>query len=166
MKDKQAYRMDHGSLRSIGNPPQLARKLASEGAKLIHIVDLDAKNGNTSNMDIYDKLTYFVNIEVECSAKKDMIERLIKVKARVVLELAPGADLSPWKKSERLLVGVVKPDYKGDAQGVHDVIVEGASDESMGRFLKLEKRIILHEPDYGKLGTENRKPVWGVLRPI
>jgi uncharacterized protein related to proFAR isomerase len=166
VKDKQAYRMDHGALRSIGNPPQLARKLSEEGAKLIHIADLDARRGTTSNMDIYDKLTYFVNIEVECNAEKDMVTRLVAVKARAAIELGPKTDLSQWKKSERLLVGIVKSDYRGGAEGVHDVILEGATDESLGRFLKLGKRVIVHEADYGKLDTGNRKLVWGVLRPI
>jgi uncharacterized protein related to proFAR isomerase len=164
VKDKQAYRMDHGSLRMMGNPTQLVKKLAEKGAKLIHIVDLDAKRGTTSNMDIYDKLTYFVNIQVECSTKKDMIERLIGVKARVVLELGP--DLSEWKKSERLLVGVAKPDYKGGAEGVHDVIIEDATEESTARFLELGKRILLSDSDYDKLDKKKQKLVWGVLRPI
>ncbi len=164
VKDKQAYRMDHGSLRMMGNPTQLVRKLSEKGAKLIHIADLDAIRGTTSNMDIYDKLTYFVNIQVECSVKKDMIERLIKVKARVVLDL--GADLSEWKKSERLLVGVATSGYHGDAEIVHDVIIEEATKESAARFLKLGKRIILYESDYDKLDEKERKLVWGVLRPI
>jgi uncharacterized protein related to proFAR isomerase len=166
VKDKQAFRKDEGRLRQIGSPTQIVRKLADSGAKLIHIIDMDAKKGITTNMDIYDKLTYFVNIEVECSEKADMIERLIHVKARVVLELSTKRDLLKWKEHERLMVGMVKPDYSQDAEGVHDVIIEDANNATIERFDKLGKRIIVFETDHRKLDTEHKKLVWGVLKPI
>jgi len=166
VKDKQAFSKRGGILRQIGNPSQIARKLADSGAKLIHIIDTDAKKGQAINMDIYDKLTYFVNIEVECSENADMIERLIRVKARVVLELSTKRDLSKWKDHERLLVGIVKPDYSRSAEGVHDVIIENADNEAIERFSILKKRIIVFSTDYEKINASSRKIVWGILRPI
>jgi len=166
VKDKQAYRMEKGDMRMAGNPAQLCRDLAGKGAKLIHIVDMDAKRGQTGNMDIYDSLTYFVNIQVECSAKKEMLEKLFTLKARVVLELPAKLDLSLLKEHERLVVGSFGPSYKGEAEGVHDVIIEGADDAAVERFAELGKRVIVYDSDYRKLKTGNRKLVWGILAPI
>jgi len=166
VKDKQGFRKDEGTLRQIGNPTQLVRKLADSGAKLIHIVDLDAKIGSAANMDIYDKLTYFVNIQVEIGENENMVERLIGVKARVVLALPTKLDLSKWKKNERLFVGLVGPDYKGNAEGVYDVIIENADNEAIKRFSILKKRIIVFSTDYEKINASSRKLVWGILRPI
>jgi hypothetical protein len=166
VKDKQAYKKGEGTLRSIGNPSQIARKLSESGAKLIHIVDLDALRGSSSNMDIYDGLTFYVNIEVESSEDEKLVGKLLAVKSRVVLELPAKTQLSKWVKSERLLVGTVGPKYKGNAEGVHDVIIEGANDMIVERLVGLGKRVIVHEADYGKLKTKNQKLVWGVLRPI
>ncbi len=166
LKDKQAFRKDEGNLRMVGNPAQLCRDLAGKGAKLVHIVDLDAKRGQPSNLDIYDSLTYFVNVEVECSAKKEMLEKLFALKARIVLELPADLDLSLLRGHERLVVGSFGPLYKGGAEGAHDVIIKDAGDAEVERFLKLGKRIIVHESDYAKLKAVNRRLVWGVIRPI
>jgi len=166
VKDKQAYKKAEGTLRSIGNPSQIARKLSESGAKLIHIVDLDAKKGSSSNLDIYDGLTYFVNIEVECSEDEKLVEKLLSKKSRVVITLPAKTALSRWEKNERLIVGIAGPDYKGDAEGAHDIIIESAGDPEVERFSRLGKRVIVHESDYPKLKTGNRKLVWGVLRPI
>lgn len=166
VKDKQAYKKGEGTLRSIGNPSQIARKLAESGAKLIHIVDLDALRGSSSNLDIYDGLTYFVNIEVECTEDEKLVEKLLSKKSRVVIALPAKTALSRWEKNERLVVGIAEPDYRGDAEGAHDIIIKSATDSEVERFSKLGKRVIVHESDYGKLKTGNRKLIWGVLRPI
>ncbi len=174
LKDKQAFRHDAGagSYRIIGNPSQICRDLAGGGAKLIHIIDLDAKKGIRSNMDIYDKLTYFVNIEVECDAKEEMLDKLFGLKARAVVQLPSKANLSEWKANERLLVGIVGAGYDGNAEGVHDVIIEnventgGAGAETLERLAKLGKRIIVHASDYENIDAKYKKWVWGVLRAI
>jgi len=166
VKDKQAFRKAEGTLRRIGNPAQLARELSGSGTRLLHVIDLDANRGQATNMDIYNSLTYFINVEVECSAKKDTMDRLFRLKARIVLELPCKLDLSEFKKNERLLVGSFGKEYDGDAAGVHDVIIKDADDAAVKRFAKLGKRIIVFESDYGKLETGNRKLVWGVIKPF
>jgi uncharacterized protein related to proFAR isomerase len=65
LKDKQFYVKQKGVLRILGNAVEIAKELGSR-YRLLHIVDLDLKKGSTANFDIYDKLTYFVNIQVEC----------------------------------------------------------------------------------------------------
>jgi len=164
VKDKQASRKDQGMLRLIGNPVFVARDMKQEGVKLIHIIDEDAKRGISNNLDIYDKLTFFINIEVECSENEMILGKLLEKKVRVVIKLPAKTDLSKWKGNERLLVGIAPSGYNGDAQGVHDVIIEDADDKKVERYAALGKRIIVNEADYKKLKT--KKKVFGVLLPI
>jgi len=163
VKDKQASRKDQGMLRLIGNPVFLARDMKQKGVKLIHIIDEDAKRGISNNLDIYDKLTFFINIEVECSENEVMVGKLLEKKVRVVLKLPAKTDLSKWKGNERLLVGIAPSGYKGNAEGVHDVIIEDANDVKVEKFAALGKRIIVDEADYRRL--KRKKAIFGVLHP-
>jgi len=163
VKDKQASRKDQGMLRLIGNPVFLARDMKQKGVKLIHIIDEDAKRGISNNLDIYDKLTFFINIEVECSENEVMVGKLLEKKVRVVLKLPAKTDLSKWKGNERLLVGIAPSGYNGNAEGVHDVIIEDADDVKVEKFAALGKRIIVDEADYRRL--KRKKAIFGVLHP-
>lgn len=150
IKDKQAFRKINGTLKILGNAVEIARKLSRE-YKLIHIIDLDLKKGNNANFDIYDKLTYFINIQVECDEEKT-IERLFGLKARVVVKLPTKLPLEKW--NERLLVGVIKNNE--DASGVHDVIILNPTKERMEKYK--EKRIIVYNEKWDK-----KTKVWGVI---
>jgi len=150
LKDKQFYVKHKRILRLMGNAVETAKRLSRE-YRLIHIVDLDLKNGSTANFDTYDKMTYFVNIEVECIENKGFVERLLKLKSRAVLDLPTKLDLGKWKKHERLLVGKITAGYTGNAEGVHDVIIEKTEDAEKFRG----KRIIAYEGYRGK--------AWGII---
>lgn len=160
VKDKQAFAKKDGILRLLGNPVFVAKDFAKKGIKLIHIIDEDAKKGMATNLDVYDKLTYFINVEVECGEHEQIIEKLLGMKARVVIRLPTKLDLKKWKEHERLLVGKVGSDYSGKAEGVHDVIVEEADEEIVRRFMDLSKRVIILETEQRRL----KNLCWGVLK--
>jgi len=161
IRDKQAFRKEGGRLRMAGKPISIAKKLKDGGAKLIHVVDLDALKGSSTNLDIYDKLTYFINVEVECAPQEELVKSLLTLKCRVVLSPG-GLDLSKIRE-KGLLVAKLQKDFRGSVGDFRDVILEGPDRESLKRFSSLGKRIIVYETDYGKLEAGNRKMVWGVI---
>lgn len=148
IRDKQAFRKEGGILRLIGKPLDYAKEQKEAGCKLIHIIDLDAIKGLQSNLDVYDNLTYLINVEVECAPQQDIITRLLNLKCRVVLPLS--ADILSMRE-KKLLVAKIPAGYSGDAEGFHDIILEDATDEEVARFVKLGKRVIIYEKDEGKL---------------
>ena len=150
IKDKQAFRKIGGTLKILGNAVEIARKLSAK-YKLIHVIDLDLEKGITTNFDIYDKLTYFVNIQVECNDEK-IAERLLNLKARVVVKLPTKLPLEKW--NERLLVGVIK--NSEDAAGVHDVILMNPTIEKIKKYK--EKRIMVFKEKWDK-----KTDVWAVI---
>jgi len=160
LKDKQAFTKSDGITKLLGNPIIVAKDYAKKGIKLIHIIDEDAKRGFSTNLDIYDKLTYFINIQVECGDHEGMIEKLIGLKARVVIRLPAKLDLKKWKDKERLLVGIIDKDYKGKAEGVHDVIIEQADEESIKKFKDLGKRVIA----FGLKDQKLNKILFGIIK--
>jgi hypothetical protein len=166
IKDKQAFSKHEGSLKIIGNPVFVAKDIAAKGTKLLHIVDEDAKKGLANNLDVYDKLTFFINIEMECGENEAIMKKLLNLKSRFVIRLPTKIDLLKLKKSERLLVGIIGSGYTGNAEGVHDVIIENADDGEVERFAKLGKRIIVYEKDFEKLKKENKLLIFGCLEPV
>lgn len=159
VKDKQAFRKKEGTMAIIGNAVDVAKKL-SKKAKLIHIIDLDALQGMSVNFDIYDKLTYLVNIEVETDPRPEIVSKLLKIKSRAVVRLP--ADLETFEKEKRLLVGKITGEYNGKTDSVHDLIIENAGDKSIEKFP--EKRIIIYEKDFEKL--REKKKIWGKINFI
>jgi len=157
VKEKQAFRKEGGILRFLGKPIDVARKLKDEGYRLIHIVDLDALALLSTNLDIYDALTYFVNVQVECAPDDTLVKKLLSLKCRVVL--APSElDLSQLKE-RKLLVAKIPKDFKGSVNDYHDIILEDADNEIVKRFLSLKKRIIIFDKDKDKVKEE----VWGII---
>ena len=154
LKDKQAFTKQKGVMRLLGNPVEIAKKFKEEGYILLHIIDLDAEKGMETNFDVYDKLTCFINIEVECN-KEHFIGRLIKIKSRVVVQLPSELNLKKWKENKRLLVGKIGKDYHEKAEEVHDLILEEPTDELFRKFK--EKRLIVYENYKGK------EKVWGII---
>lgn len=158
LKDKQAFSKRKGVMYLLGNPVETAKKLKNEGYILIHIIDLDAKKGMETNFDVYDKLTYFINIEAECGNHERFIKRLLEIKTRVVINLPSEIDLKKYSEHKRLLVGKIGKDYSGNAEEVHDLILEEPTEKLFSRFK--DRRLIVYEKYKGK------EKVWGIISSI
>lgn len=156
LRDKQAFRREGGALRLAGKPLDFAKDRKAEGCKLIHIIDLDAMSGLPTNLDVYDGLTYIINVQVECAPLLSLVRKLLALKCRVVLP--PSFDTAGLRE-EKLLVARLPPGYPGDAAGFHDVVLESADDAAMERFASLGKRVMIFAEDSGKV---TKKP-WGVI---
>lgn len=158
IKDKQAFSKEGGMMRLLGPAVEMIRQL-SQKYRLFHIIDLDLKKGSTANFDIYDKLTYFAHIQVECDDEK-AIEKLIDVNARAVVRLPTALNLGKWNK--KLLVGIVESPGE-DISGVNDVIIAGGDEktamEIMKKCEKEGKRIMLCAA--GRYGGE--KKAWAII---
>ncbi len=150
IKDKQAFVKEEGALRLLGNPVDVAKKIKDKGYKLIHIIDEDALKGMSKNLDVYDKLTYIINVQVECAPVMDLVKKLLTLRCRVVLP--PDTDVSELQE-KNLLVARIPEGYAGSASGFKDVVLEDRS--GIGRFSALGKRVMV----FGKAGNE----VWGTI---
>ncbi|HIH22827.1 TPA: hypothetical protein HA238_03805 [Candidatus Micrarchaeota archaeon] len=103
------------------------------------------------NFDMYDHLTYVVNIQVEgiatsgATSSEKLIKRLLKLNARVVVPLPSKFELSRFADKKRLLVGRIGKNFKGttDASDVFDVILVPDDKSNLERFKKSDKRIII-----------------------
>jgi uncharacterized protein related to proFAR isomerase len=153
VKDKQAFVKLSGVPRFAGNPVEVGKKLKDEGCKLIHIIDEDALKGMTKNLDVYNALTFFINVQVECAPQEEIVKKLLSLRCRVVLP--PDADISDYEE-KNLLVAKLPDDYKGDAKGFNDVIV--SSEDQAKRMLSLKKRVMM-------LG-ESKQKLWGTISPL
>ena len=147
-------------LRFIGKPIELARQLKKQGFELLHIIDSDAQKGSETNFDIYDKLTYLMHSEIECGENEDFIEQLLKINARVVINLPTKIDLKKFSNKKKLIVGKIDANYEGDVSGVYDLIIENATPENVEKYHKMKRRILVYKKDYQK-GME--KFVFGVI---
>ena len=159
IRHKQVFREDMLTL--LGKPVDVAKRLKEGGCRLIHVVDEDALSGNSSNLDIYDHLTYFINVEVECAPKEDIVRRLLSLKCRVVLSPPLPASLSGFRE-KKLLVAKVPRDYSGSLEGFHDVIVADADDAAVARFAAMGKRVMVYRKDLDRLGKV-KEALWGVI---
>lgn len=156
LKDKQFFVKKEGTMRLLGRPVETAKKLKEQGYILLHIVDLDAKT--ETNFDVYDKLTYFINIQVECGKNENLIKRLLDVNARVVVDLPTEINLEKYKEKRRLLVGRIGKNYQGNAENVYDVILAKPSSDLFSKFRN--KRLIVYEDYKGK------EKVWGIISSL
>ncbi len=160
LKDKQLFERKEGSLRLIGKPLSIAQKLKDEGFVLLHIVDTDALRGNTTNFDVYDKLTYIMNAQVECAPTLDLIEKLVAVKVRVIIALPTLVDLKQLENKKRLLIGKIDAAYTGDFNLVYDLIIENPSLLLIKKYKKEGRRIFIYKKDFTK---EMEKFIFGVI---
>lgn len=138
LKDKQFFKREDGRIKLAGNPIAVAKELRESGVRLLHIEDADIRT--VGNFDVYDKLTYIINIEVEAPCDERIIKKLLELRARVVVDL-PCAKLEKFKESKKLLVGKIK--RWGDIEGinaVNDVIV--FREEDIEKAENLGKRVI------------------------
>lgn len=161
IKDKQAFNLD---MRFLGKPIDMCKKFKEQGYKLVHIIDKDAKSGSSTNFDIYNNLTFFLNIQVEISSNEEFVKKLLKINSRVVIPPNPQFNLS--KESKKLLVAKFRADVDYDQLDIscfNDVILENADDASVDCYLAQEKRIMVFESDFKKLSKEKAKKIWGIL---
>jgi hypothetical protein len=149
LKGKQAFRMDTGSMRMLGNAAQLVRSLSDEYA-LFHIIDQDALKGNKSNFDLYDHLTYFTHVQVECKPDQKLISALLKMEVRVVVNLPSSLDFEKFGKKKSLIVGKVKPGFAEPFPPIREIILDGKDDELAKRILSEDKRLFVRKEHYPK----------------
>ncbi|MDD5337322.1 MAG: hypothetical protein PHS02_02460 [Candidatus ainarchaeum sp.] len=139
-RDKTAFSEKEGIRRRLGRPMDLLSSIP-KNVKLLHIVDLNAKNGNATNFDLYDHMMYKFNVEVETAPEPAILKKLFAFGARAVVELPLGKDLKAFEGS-RLLVG--KTDGKEIDGFVHDYYVEAENLEIIASLAKKGKRVFVH----------------------
>lgn len=155
VKDKQAFAKSGSIPRLLGNPVEIAKELKGDGCKLIHIIDEDALKGMAKNLDVYSAMTYFINVQVECAPREEIVRKLLSLRCRVVLP--PEADISSYEE-KNLLVAKLPEGYRGRADGFRDVIAQDA--KTAERMIKMKKRVML-------VGTGgDTKSLWGAIRPM
>lgn len=148
LKDKQAFTKENGLLRLLGKPIDIAKQWKKDGIGLLHIIDLDALKGLGTNFDVYDKLSYIMHVEVECGEHPTFIEKLLTINTRVVLSLPSKLDLEKFTDNRRSLVGKISPDFDGSTEQVHDLLIENATLQSVQKFAKSGKRVLIYKKDY------------------
>ncbi len=144
LKGKQVFRKGKATYRLVGSPIPLIKKKVKEGFEVFHIKDLDALNGNATNLDIYDHLTQFTHVQVECLEKETLVKKLLGLRVRVILKL-PIKKIYP-KEYEKLIVGKAEPGYKGPLN-CHDVFLDGEDKELARRIKKEKKRLIINKEE-------------------
>ena len=139
IRDKLIFTEEQGSIRQLGKPMDILRRLAEE-TKLLHIVDMNALNGNMTNFDVYDHMTYALNIEVECAPREEQVKKLIARGARAVFRLPCALDLSAFGKNRRLLVGKTNGTDTND--DVFDYYIESEDIKIVEKVCKLKRTIV------------------------
>ena len=107
------------------NPIDIAKKWESEGADMLHLVDLDATLGKGSNLDIIKKILDSVSIPVEVAGglrNESIVKDVAKISDRVVLGTLAFNDKSLLKSllielgSKKIVVSV---DHKDGEIVIH-----------------------------------------------
>ena len=154
LQGKKAYKKQLGTLKPMGSAIKIAKRLRERlGTELVHIVDLDALNGKKTNYDIYDHLTFIMYVQVEVKPDPDLIKRLLRIDARVVIDLPTKLDLKQFEEKKRLIVGKITPRFKGSLDDVHDVYLDGESPSKVQELLKKKRRVLVNK-DQNKKSTK------------
>lgn len=151
LRDKVLFRNEGGIFRQVGNPMDALRTFPDD-VKILHIVDLNAKDGNTTNFDMYNHMTYNRNIQVEIGAREELVKKLIALKARAVLELPCPLDLGRFSESKRLLVGRITGDER--SEDVFDYYLESEKMELVKKIVKGGKRVFLYSKTISEKDAE------------
>jgi hypothetical protein len=157
IKDKQVFSKTDGVMRLIGKPLDVAKELKKK-YKLIHFVDSEAMAGMSNNLDIYNGLTYFVNIQVECAPKQELVTKLLALKCRVVLDVSAEEKIELKNLNTNLLVARIPSGYTGKAEHFRDVILLEYDERVAKKFTELGKRIILYENE-----NQKKSKPWGII---
>ena len=149
LKDKQVLEKENGIMRFVGKPIDFAKKLKEMGFGLLHIMDVDAEKGLENNFDVYDKLGYIMNIELECNDER-FFHKLLSIGTRVVVGLPAKIDLKKFSEHKKLLVGKIDSRFEGEIDGVNDLIIDKADIRSLKKYHAAGKRILVYAKDYKK----------------
>ncbi len=147
IKQKQAFSIRGPVPKILGNAVDVCKNL---DAKLIHIIDKDALAGSLTNFDVYDRLTYNVNVQVEIKPSENMIKKLIAINCRVVV---PPIDLSSFDHKNRFVATISKDDSVPIF--FRDVLIEDFEPSCLEKFK--EKRIMAY--------VQHPK-IWAYIYPI
>ncbi len=162
IRDKAALREAEGTLRQIGNPMDILRNLPEE-VKILHVVDLNARTGNVTNFDLYDHMTYRLNIEVECAPRETLVKKLLSLGARAVLGLPCALELEKFENSKRLLVGKVSGKERDGR--VYDYYLESEDIKEVKGLAKEGKRVLLHSKTISEKDAE-KAGVFALIRDV
>ena len=161
VRDKTAFRMEEGVFRQAGKPMDILNKLPAD-VKILHIVDLNAKDGNATNLDLYDHMTYKVNIEVETGGSEELVRKLLLMKARAVLDLPCALDLRKFAES-RLLVGKIRDGKVEQGERFFDYYLESDDVKTVKALVKMGKRVFLHS-ERMPAGEAEKMRVFALIR--
>lgn len=112
LKDKQFYRYDMKLLGGIDKVEDLKSEVT-----LLHIRDLDLERGKLKNLDVYDKLTYYIHVQVEIPKENNDIWQLIDLDVRLVGIPEQISNINKYKAIK--IKSVEDLSY-----GIRDVVVE------------------------------------------
>lgn len=126
LKDGKCVRLfkgDYNQMTVFGEPVEMAKKWESQGAKFLHLVDLDgAKDGVSKNLEVIKDIIANINIPVELGGGIRNIEQIKKILdigvSRVILGSIAVKNPAIVKEaidlfgSERIVVGVDAKEFK------------------------------------------------------
>ncbi|VVB58028.1 Imidazole glycerol phosphate synthase subunit HisF [Candidatus Anstonella stagnisolia] len=95
---KKCVRLTQGDYTSAkeysDSPAETAREFVSQGAKLVHVVDLEgAKNGNLTNFDILDQLSYICLMQIGGGIRTiESVNKILSLAATPIISSAAVND--------------------------------------------------------------------------
>lgn len=122
-----------GSEKSFGDPTAAARRWQSQGARWLHLVDLDAAFGRGSNADVLARVIDAVDMDVELSGgirDHDTLQRALDTGCRRVNIGTAALENPAWveqiiaEHGDRIAVGL---DVKGDRLAARGWTREGGT---------------------------------------
>ncbi len=131
LKDKVFYSIHKKRKFVLGNAVNVAKKLKDGRIGLLHVVDEDLNKGFMKNFDVYDKLTYFIHVQVEMPSE-EFIEKLKEINVRTVA--------LPWlyKPSQNFSAVFVKKGFEEWVEKFKDIVVD---DEEIAKKIGKNKRL-------------------------
>ncbi len=126
LKDGKCVRLfkgDYNQMTTFGEPVEMAKKWESQGAKFLHLVDLDgAKDGVSKNLEVIKEIVKNINIPVELGGGIRNIEQIKMILdlgvSRVILGSIAVKNPSIVKEAiemfgnEKIVVGVDAKEFK------------------------------------------------------
>jgi len=131
LKDKVFYSIHEKKRFVLGNAVNVGKKLKDVGFGLLHVVDEDLNKGFMKNFDVYDKLTYFIHVQVEMPSQR-FVEKLKEINVRTVA--------LPWlyTPKEDFSAVFVKKGFEEWIEKFRDIVVDN---EEVAKRIEGNKRI-------------------------
>jgi phosphoribosylformimino-5-aminoimidazole carboxamide ribotide isomerase len=136
----------------FGNPEETARKWKEEGAKKLHIIDLDAAFGTGDNLSIIAKIAKSIDLPIQVGGgirTIEAVEKLLKMGiSQIILGVLAFSDpeaVTQIQKefgSEHLIVALDNKDGKIMVEGWKTPTTFGMR-EALEKFAKLEVKTFL-----------------------